>query len=111
MDQRQGAQEDLEERNMGTRLYVGNLPYSTTEDDLRAAFEGDGRSVREVALISDRETGRPKGFAFVEMGSDADAQAAITEFDGKDFDGRTIKVNEARERQPRGGGGGGYGRY
>ena len=98
---------------MGTRLYVGNMSYSTTEASLRAAFEGSGRAVKEVAIITDRATGRPKGFAFVQMGSDADAQAAIAELDGKQLDGRTIKVNEAQERPATGGGsrggGGGYG--
>ena len=65
---------------MGTKLYVGNLSYSTTEQTLRAAFEEGGREVREVAMISDRETGRPKGFAFVQMGSEDDAKAAIANF-------------------------------
>jgi len=97
---------------MGTKLYVGNLSYNTTEAGLRAAFEADGRQVREVAMISDRETGRPKGFAFVQMGSEQDAQAAINALNGKELDGRPIKVNEAQER-PAGGrsfGGGGGGR-
>jgi RNA recognition motif-containing protein len=86
------------------------MSYSTTEASLRAAFEGSGRSVKEVAIITDRATGRPKGFAFVQMGSDADAQAAIAELDGKQLDGRTIKVNEAQERPAAGGGNrGGYG--
>src|ERR1700741_3204048 len=93
---------------MGTRLYVGNMSYSTTEASLRAAFEGGGRTVKEVAIITDRATGRPKGFAFVQMGTDAEAQAAIAELDGKQVDGRAIRVNEAQERSA-GGGGGGYG--
>lgn len=93
---------------MGTKLYVGNLSFDTTEADLKAAFAADGRQVREVAIISDRETGRPRGFAFVTMASDADAQAAIQAWDGQALDGRTLRVNEAQERQP-GGGGGGYG--
>jgi cold-inducible RNA-binding protein len=94
---------------MGTRLYVGNLNYTTTEDDLRSAFAADGRKVQEVAIPSDRETGRPRGFAFVTMGSESDAKAAIAAMDGKDLDGRSLKVNEAQERPPRAGGGGGGG--
>ena len=92
---------------MGKRLYVGNLSYDTTEDSLRAAFGQDGRTVTDVHIVSDRETGRPRGFAFVEMASDQEAQAAIEAMDGADLDGRDLKVNEARERQ--GGGGGGFG--
>jgi RNA recognition motif-containing protein len=93
---------------MGSKLYVGNLNFTTTEDALRAAFAANGRTVREVAIPSDRETGRPRGFAFVTMGSDADAKAAITALDGKDLDGRSLKVNEAQDK-PRTGGGGGFG--
>jgi RNA recognition motif-containing protein len=92
---------------MGKRLYVGNLSHSTTEDSLRKAFAQDGRSVTEVHIVMDRDTGQPRGFAFVEMATDAAAKAAIDAMDGKDLDGRNIKVNEAKERQPRGGGGGG----
>lgn len=98
---------------MGTRLYIGNLSFNTTEDSLHAALSADGRNVKEVFIMTDRETGRPRGFAFAEMASEADAQGAIQALDGKDLDGRTLKVNEARERTPRprggGGGGGGYG--
>jgi RNA recognition motif-containing protein len=101
---------------MGSKLYVGNLAYTTTEDSLRAAFAADGRKVQEVAIPSDRETGRPRGFAFVTMGSDADAKSAIAALDGKDLDGRSLKVNEAQDRPQRsgggfggGGGGGGHG--
>jgi len=96
---------------MGTRLYVGNLSYDTTEDSLRAAFSEDGRSVVDVHIVSDRDTGRPRGFAFVEMANDNDAAAAIEALDGQDLDGRRIRVNEAHERPNRGGGGGrgGYG--
>lgn len=94
---------------MGTRLYIGNLSYQTTEADLRAAFEANGRKVREVAIIADRETGRPRGFAFVQMMSDEDAKAAVTALDGSQLDGRAIRVNEAQERAPRPGGGGGGG--
>ena len=96
---------------MGKRLYVGNLSYDTTEDDLRAAFGADGRSVTDVHIVADRDTGRPRGFAFVEMATDQEAQAAIEAMDGADLDGRNLKVNEAQERQSggRGGGGGGGG--
>jgi RNA recognition motif-containing protein len=85
---------------MTTKLYVGNLNYTTTEDGLRTAFAADGRTVREVAIPNDRETGRPRGFAFVEMGSEGDAKAAIAALDGKDLDGRSLRVNEAKERIP-----------
>lgn len=94
---------------MGNRLYVGNLSYDSTEDSLREAFGADGRGVKDVHIMMDRETGRPRGFGFVEMNSRQDAEAAINALDGVDLDGRNIKVNEAKERQPRGGGGGGYG--
>jgi RNA recognition motif-containing protein len=96
-----------------SRLYVGNLSWETTQDTLRAAFAAGGRNVKEVTIMIDRETGRPRGFAFVEMNSKGDADAAIQALDGTDLDGRQIKVNEAKERAPRtgggGGGGGGYG--
>ncbi len=94
---------------MGNRLYVGNLSYDTTEDSLRSAFGSDGRSVKEVHIVSDRDTGQPRGFAFIEMANDHDAQGAIQAMDGYALDGRNLKVNEARER-PAGGGGGGGGR-
>ncbi|MEM7515858.1 MAG: RNA-binding protein, partial [Planctomycetota bacterium] len=84
---------------MPKRLYVGNLSWDTTEDSLRFAFEQDGRNVSEVNIISDRETGRPRGFAFVEMGNDQDGEAAISALDGIELDGRNIRVNEAQERQ------------
>jgi RNA recognition motif-containing protein len=90
-----------------SKLYVGNLSYRTTEDTLRAHFEGDGRKVERVTIITDRETGQPRGFAFVEMASPADAEAAIAALDGRELDGRTLRVSEARERQGGGGGGGG----
>ena len=83
---------------MGTKLYVGNLSYDTTEAGLKAAFEEDGRKVNEVSMITDRQTGRLRGFAFVQMGSEADAKAAIAALDGKDLDGRSLKVNEAQDR-------------
>ena len=94
---------------MGKKLYVGNLPYSSTEESLREAFSQSG-AVDSVTIIVDRDTGRSKGFGFVEMGSDSEAQAAIEAMDGQDLGGRRIKVNEAKPRAPRenrGGGGGG----
>jgi RNA recognition motif-containing protein len=94
----------------GGRLYVGNLSYQTTEDTLRAAFEQDGRKVLEVKIVTDRDTGQPRGFAFVEMSSPAEAQAAIAAMDGQQLDGRTLRVNEAQERSGGGGGRGGGGR-
>src|SRR2546422_5954542 len=84
---------------MGTKLYIGNLSYTTTEESLREAFAGDGRQVKQVSIITDRETGRPRGFAFVQMSTDADAGAAIAALDGRELDGRTLRVNEARERE------------
>lgn len=92
---------------MGSRLYIGNLSFDTTEDTLRAALSEDGRGVKEVHIVTDRDTGRPRGFAFAEMANDSDAQSAIDAMDGTALDGRNLRVNEARERQPRGGGGGG----
>jgi RNA recognition motif-containing protein len=88
------------------KMYVGNLPYSANEDELRRIFEEHG-TVVSAQVIMDRETGRSKGFAFVEMSSDQEAQAAISALDGKDVGGRVLKVNEARPREDRGGGGGG----
>lgn len=99
---------------MGTRLYVGNLSFQTTEDSLRAAFEAEGRVVTDVKIMLDRDTGRSRGFAFVEMGSEQDAQNAIQAMNGADVDGRPLRVNEAQPRQEGGrggfGGGGGGGR-
>ncbi|HEB51641.1 MAG TPA: RNA-binding protein [bacterium] len=86
---------------MSTRLYVGNLSFNSTEDAITRAFEQDSRSVQSVSVVTDRETGRPRGFAFVEMATEADARAAIEALDGTELDGRTLRVNEARERQPR----------
>lgn len=94
---------------MGNRLYVGNLSYDSTEDSIRDAFSADGRGVKDVHVMMDRETGRPRGFGFVEMNTRQDAESAIQALDGANLDGRNIKVNEAKERQPRGGGGGGGG--
>ncbi len=96
---------------MGTRLYVGNLPFDVDETQLRTLFERDGRQVTEVKIITDRETGRPRGFAFVEMGSQADATGAISALNGTEFGGRALTVNEARESERRGGGGGGRRRF
>lgn len=92
---------------MGTRLYVGNLSYNVTDAELRDAFAEGGRNVVEVKVVMDRDTGRPRGFAFVEMGSDDEAAAAISSLSGRDIQGRAINVSEARAREPRGGGGGG----
>lgn len=92
---------------MGKKIYVGNLPFSATEDEIRGLFERHG-SVTSVSLINDRETGRPRGFGFVEM-EETGADAAIQALDGKDFGGRSLRVNEAQDRRGGGGGGGGYG--
>ena len=105
---------------MGKKLYVGNLPYSVTDDDLHQMFTKSG-NVESAKVVRDRETGRSKGFGFVEMASDQEANDAINKFNGQDFDGRPLTVNEARPPQPKGdrsgggrsfgggGGGGGYG--
>src|SRR5438045_8667676 len=95
---------------MGKKLYVGNLSYSVTDGDLVKLFEPHG-SVTSAQVIMDRDTGRSKGFGFVEMGSDQEAQAAIAALGGKEVDGRQLTVNEAKPREDRGGGGGrgGYG--
>jgi cold-inducible RNA-binding protein len=95
----------------GARLYVGNLSFHTTDSSLRAAFEEDGRKVVEVKIISDRETGQSRGFGFVEMASPADAEGAIKALDGRNLDGRTIRVSIAQERSGGGGGGGGGGGF
>ena len=91
---------------MGNKLYVGNLPFSATEDLLRDMFAEAG-TVESAKVITDRDTGRSKGFGFVEMGSDDEAQTAIEKFDGQDCDGRAMRVNEAKPMEPRTGGGGG----
>ncbi|MEO6807656.1 MAG: RNA-binding protein [Isosphaeraceae bacterium] len=94
---------------MAKRLYVGNLSYSATSDDLQELFEQFGQ-LRSAQVLSDRETGRSRGFGFVEMENDAEAEAAIEGLDGRDHDGRRLTVNEARPRSSDGGGGrGGYG--
>ncbi len=86
---------------MGKRLYVGNIPYQTSEEQLRTLFEEGGGQVAEVKIVTDRETGRPRGFAFVELASDAQAEAAVGALNGKAFGGRPLTVSEARERAPR----------
>lgn len=86
------------------KLYVGNLPFKLSEAELEEMFAEHGE-VASVALIMDRETGRPRGFGFVEMSNDDEAERAITALNGQNIDGRNIVVNEARERQPSGGGG------
>ncbi|MBI3733525.1 MAG: RNA-binding protein [Chloroflexi bacterium] len=91
---------------MESKLYVGNLPYGISEDDLRELF-GQAGQIKEVALIMDRETGRSKGFGFVEMTTQADAEKAIKMFNDHDMNGRRLVVNIARPREPRAGGGGG----
>ena len=98
---------------MGNKLYVGNLSFNTTETDLQDHFAQAG-AVTEVMLVQDKFTGKSRGFAFVTMSSDADAQKAITMFHGNAYDGRALTVNEARPREdrpPGGGGGGGRGGY
>jgi len=96
---------------MAAKLYVGNLPYSATEDGLKTHFSSAG-SVASVKIIIDRETGRSKGFGFVEMDSDDGAQSAVSQLDGQEYEGRSLRVSEAKpqpERESRGGGGGGFG--
>ncbi len=92
---------------MSTKLYVGNLSFSTSSGDLEQLFVGAG-TVESVNVITDRDTGRSRGFAFVEMASAAEAQEAINQLNGKEVDGRALTVNTARPREERGGGGGGY---
>ena len=91
---------------MGNKLYVGNLPFSATDDGLRELFEQAG-AVESARIITDRDTGRSKGFGFVEMGNDQEAQTAIGALNGKEIDGRSLTVNEARPREERSGGFGG----
>jgi RNA recognition motif-containing protein len=98
---------------MATKLYVGGLPYSTTSDELKDHFAQAG-AVTSATVIMDKMSGRSKGFGFVEMSSEAEAQNAISMFNGQDFGGRNLTVNEARPMEPRaprtGGGGGGFNR-
>ena len=93
---------------MATNLYIGNISFETTNSDLEGLF-GQVGTVSSVNIIMDRDTGRSRGFGFVEMGADSEAQAAIEQFDGYELQGRALKVNEAKPREPRGGGGGGGG--
>lgn len=92
---------------MGTKLYVGNLSFRVSSEDLQEYFGAAG-PVESANVVYDRETGRSRGFGFVEMASDDAATAAIAKFNGQDYDGRNIVVNEARPREDRGGGGGGH---
>jgi RNA recognition motif-containing protein len=94
---------------MSKKLYVGNLSFQTTSQDLQQLF-GQAGTVESASVIEDRDTGQSKGFAFVEMSTEAEATAAIEQFNGKEVSGRALKVNEARPRENRGGGGGGGGR-
>jgi RNA recognition motif-containing protein len=91
-------------------IFVGNLSFSSNEDDVRAAFEAYG-AVDRVSIITDRETGRSRGFAFVEMSNDEEADRAINSLNGAQMGGRTLNVNEARPKAEGGGGGGGRGRF
>lgn len=93
---------------MGKKLYVGNLAFGVADKDLEELFAQAG-VCESAAVITDRATGQSRGFGFVEMGSNADAQKAIQQFDGQEFKGRALKVNEARDREGGGGGGGGRG--
>ena len=93
---------------MGNRLYVGNLSYQSNSDSIRAAFAEHGE-VTDVHVVTDRDSGQPRGFAFVTMGSAAEAATAIAKMNGAMLDGRALRVNEAEERGARGGGGGGGG--
>jgi cold-inducible RNA-binding protein len=95
---------------MGKKIYVGNLTYGVTDSALEQMFAPHG-AVQSAQVIMDRDTGRSKGFGFVEMGSDQEAQAAIAAMNGKEVDGRSLTVNEAKPREDRGGGGGGRGGY
>lgn len=94
---------------MSTKLYVGNLPYQTSESDLQTLFEAAG-AVASINIVRDRATGQARGFAFVEMNDADGARRAITEFDRSEFGGRNLTVNEAKPMAPRGEGGGGFGR-
>jgi RNA recognition motif-containing protein len=93
---------------MGTRVYVGNLPFEMDSSQLRTLFEEGGRQVVDVKIITDRATGQARGFAFVEMGNQRDAQAAIAALNGREVGGRALTVSEAREQAPRRPGGGGF---
>jgi cold-inducible RNA-binding protein len=95
---------------MSSKLYVGNLPFDVGEEDLQELFAAHGEVI-SAKVITDRETGRPRGFGFVEMAQAEDAQKAIASLDGREFRGRNLKVNVAQPRENRGGGGGGRGRW
>ena len=95
---------------MGSKIYVGGLPYSATEQQLSDLFAAHG-TVASARVITDKFTGQSRGFGFVEMSSDSEAQAAITALNGSDMGGRTLTVNEARPQEPRSGGGGGRGGF
>src|SRR4026209_1404775 len=101
----------MKENGMGTRLYVGNLSYSVPEGELRDVFAEGGRNVVEVKIVMDRDTGRPRGFGFVEMGSEEEGNGGVSPLTGREIQGRAINVSQARARAPRSGGdgGGGYG--
>lgn len=92
---------------MNTKMYVGNLSFDATEEDLEGLFSAQG-SVKDVFILKDRESGRPRGFAFVSMETPEEMNAAIEALNGEEFMGRNLTVNEARPREERGGGGGGY---
>ncbi|HRI65926.1 MAG TPA: RNA-binding protein, partial [Polyangium sp.] len=94
---------------MSKRLYVGNLAFHSTEESVRSAFQSAGVEVLSVQVMTDRVTGQSRGFGFVDVAGDKEAQAAIEALHGKQLDGRSLTVNEARERTPGGGGGGGGG--
>ena len=95
----------LGNKTMSSRLYVGNLSFDSTEDTIAQAFDRLSCRAQSVSVVTDRETGRSRGFAFVEMASEADARTAIEALDGTELDGRTLRVSEAQERAPRQGGG------
>lgn len=95
---------------MGKKLYVGNLPFSASDQSLTTTFSQCG-TVESAKIIMDRDTGRSKGFGFVEMGSDSEAQSAISKFNGADYEGRAMTVNEAKPQVPRESGGGGRGGF
>jgi RNA recognition motif-containing protein len=96
----------VKDSKLSKKLYVGNIPFTVTENDLRDVFERHG-AVASVNVITDRETGRPRGFAFVEMDDASAAEEAMRALDGSDLGGRTLRVNEAQDRRGGGGGGGG----
>lgn len=98
------ARDEAKVNTVGTRIYVGNMSFNTNEDSLRALSAGEGRNVSKVSIVKDRETGQPRGFAFVDFASERDAHAAISAMNGVELDGRALTVNEAREREQGGGG-------